>query len=139
MPPITRLFVRTSLLFFVAALVIALLVAVAPFVSLPPLFSALTPVFFHLFMVGWVTELIVGVAYWMFPKFTREKPRGSDLLAWITYILLNAGLLMRVVAEPANAVWMSTGWGWLLALSACLQWLGGMAFVLNTWPRIKER
>jgi Trk-type K+ transport system membrane component len=31
------------------------------------------------------------------------------------------------------------GLGWILALAAFLQWLGGMTFVLNTWSRVKER
>ncbi|MEZ4618275.1 MAG: hypothetical protein R2867_22555 [Caldilineaceae bacterium] len=90
-------------------------------------------------MVGWVTQIIIGVAFWMFPKFTKEKPRGSQMLAWSTYVLLNGGLLLRAVAEPANAIQAWMGWGRLLALSALLQWLGGLAFVANTWPRIKER
>ena len=90
-------------------------------------------------MVGWVTQIIIGVAYWMFPKFTKETPRGSEALAWITYALMNSGLLLRTVAEPANAVQTWVGWGWLVALSALLQWLGGCAFVVNTWPRVKER
>jgi hypothetical protein len=28
---------------------------------------------------------------------------------------------------------------WLVALSAVLQWLAGMVFVVNTWARVKER
>jgi hypothetical protein len=29
--------------------------------------------------------------------------------------------------------------GILLAASALLQWLGGLAFVANTWGRVKEK
>jgi hypothetical protein len=29
--------------------------------------------------------------------------------------------------------------GWLLALSALLQWLAALLFVLLAWPRIKEK
>ncbi|MCB0099736.1 MAG: hypothetical protein KDE46_28580 [Caldilineaceae bacterium] len=139
MPFVTRYFIKTSLMFFVAALLCALLLVLRPFIVLPAFVVGLTPVYFHLFMVGWVTQIIIGVAFWMFPKFTKEQPRGSEMLAWSTYILLNTGLLLRAVAEPANAVQMWMGWGWLLALAALLQWLGGFAFVINTWPRIKER
>jgi hypothetical protein len=127
------------LAYFVAALLLGLLLAAGPWLSLPVWIAALTPVYFHLFMVGWVTQLIIGVAYWMFPKFSREQPRGSDILAWSAFVLLNVGLLLRVVAEPANALSAGGVWGWLLATSALLQWLGGVSFVANTWPRIKER
>jgi heme/copper-type cytochrome/quinol oxidase subunit 1 len=104
-----------------------------------PFVGALSPVYFHLFMVGWVTQLIAGVAYWMFPKFTKQQPRGYDSLAWATYWLLNAGLLLRVLSEPMQAIDPQPWWGWTLVLAAVLQWLGGMAFVANTWPRVKEK
>ncbi len=139
MPIVTRTFVKTALVYFVVALLTGMLVAARPVLELPPLVIGLTPVYFHLFMVGWVTQLIIGIAYWMFPKYRRDMPRGYDSLAWTTYALLNLGLLLRLVAEPAQTVSPAPSWGWLLALSALLQWLGGLAFVANTWPRVKER
>ena len=143
MPPITRLFIKTSLLYLVIALLLGLLLAahrfLPRFLPLPAWLPLMTPVYFHLFMVGWVTQLIAGVAYWMFPKFTRTKPRGNDLLAWITYGGLNVGLLLRAVAEPAMTLSPAPHWGVGLALAALLQWLGGLAFVANTWPRVKEK
>ncbi len=139
MPFITRLFIKSALLYFVAALIAALTLALNPLLVLPRFVTALGPVYFHLLMVGWVTQLIMGVAYWMFPKFTREKPRGHTWLIWATFLLLNSGLLLRVVAEPMRVLQTAAWWGWLLALSALLQWLAGLAFVANSWPRIKER
>jgi hypothetical protein len=139
MPPVTRAFVKTAFLYLVVALLTGLLVAgYSPF-GWPAWVAGLGPVYFHLFMVGWVTQLIIGVAYWMFPKFTKTQPRGSETLAWAVYSLLNSGLLLRVVAEPRQSVQPAPLWGWLLVLSAGLQWAGGVAFVLNTWPRVKEK
>lgn len=139
MPLLTRLFVKSSLLYLLLALAAALLDAARPALPGLPALAALTPVFFHLFLVGWVTQLIFGVVYWMFPKQSMERPRGSERLAWGTYGLLNAGLLLRVVGEPWMAAQPGTAAGWLLALSAFLQWLAGLFFVLNTWERVKER
>jgi len=137
MPFLTRLFVKTALVYFIAALVVGLLVAARPVLGLPAFVAGLSPVYFHLLMVGWVTQLILGVAHWMFPKYSREEPRGHDWLTWTIYALLNSGLLLRVIAEPARTVSAASAWGWLLALSALLQWLAGMAFVANLWPRVK--
>ena len=137
MPLLTRLFVKTALIYFVAALLTGLLVTARPVLGLPLIVAGLSPVYFHLLMVGWVTQLILGVAHWMFPKFSREEPRGRDWLTWTIYALLNSGLLLRVIAEPARTVSDAPVWGWLLALSALLQWLAGMAFVVNLWPRVK--
>ncbi len=137
MPFLTRLFVKTALVYFIAALLAGLLVAARPVLALPSIVAALTPVYFHLLMVGWVTQLILGVAHWMFPKFSREEPRGHDWLTWTIFILLNGGLLLRVFAEPIRTVNTDPLWGWLLALSALLQWLAAMAFVANVWPRVR--
>ena len=81
----------------------------------------------------------MGIAYWMFPRFSREQPRGSDRLAWVTYVLLNGGLLLRAIAEPQLQRPPAALWAMLVAAEALLQWGGGMAFVANTWTRIKEK
>lgn len=139
MPPITRLFIKTSFVYLVAAFVVGVLLALRSTAALPAFVAGLSPIYFHLFMVGWVMQLIVGVAYWMFPKWSKQRPRGFDGLALATYWLLNVGLLLRVVAEPAVAVSVWPGWGWLVVLAALLQWLAGLGFVVNTWPRVKEK
>ncbi|MBP7962210.1 MAG: hypothetical protein KBG20_12605 [Caldilineaceae bacterium] len=139
MPILTRTFIKTALTYFVLALAVGLLLALRPLVSLPVWAAGLTPVYFHLFMVGWVTELIIGVAYWMFPKFSRESPRGWEGLAWAVYGLLNFGLLARIIAEPAQAAGGGAWTGGLLAASALAQWLAGLLFVANTWPRVKVK
>jgi hypothetical protein len=90
-------------------------------------------------MVGWVTQFILGVALWMLPKYSMEKPRGIQALAWAAYIFLNIGLLVRVIAEPLNAHLPGMVWGWLLVLSASLQWVGCLLFVLNAWRRVKVK
>ena len=139
MPPITRLFIKASLLYLIAALLVGLLLALRETLKLPAIVGGLTPVYFHLFMIGWVTQIIAGVAYWMFPKWSKQRPRGYDALALSTFWLLNVGLLLRVVAEPAQTVSAWSGWGWLIVAAALLQWLAGLAFVANTWPRVKEK
>lgn len=139
MPPITRLFVKTSFVYLVAAFVVGLLLALRSTVELPSIVGGMSPVYFHLFMVGWVTQLIIGVAYWMFPKWSKQRPRGYDALAMTSYWLLNAGLFLRVIAEPAQTISAWPGWAWLIVAAALLQWLAGLAFVANTWPRVKEK
>jgi cbb3-type cytochrome oxidase subunit 1 len=137
MPPLTRWFLKTALIYLVVALLAGALLAARNVWLLPPLITAFTPVYFHLFMVGWVTQLIFGVVFWMFPKYSKEKPRGSEPLGWATYLLLNAGLLLRAAGEPLNALQPGVFWGWLLVVSATWQWLAGLCFVANTWGRVQ--
>jgi hypothetical protein len=75
----------------------------------------------------------------MFPRFSSEKPHGSERLAVVTYVSLNAGLIVRAVAEPMLAYRPGAPWAGLLIVSGALQWLGAVAFAVNTWPRVKGR
>jgi uncharacterized membrane protein YtjA (UPF0391 family) len=137
MPRLTRWMVKTSLVYLVLALLLGLLPPAASLGGIAWTPPGLTPVYFHLFLVGWVTLLIFGIVFWMFPKYSLEKPRGREPLGWAVYVLLNTGLLLRVIGEGFGLT--APSWGWILVLSAVLQWLAGLIFVINTWPRVKEK
>lgn len=140
MPPLTRWYIKSAMLCLAAALLLGAAQA-APLPLVPHVvLAAAGPAYVHLLVVGWITQMIFGVAYWMFPKHTADTPRGSDALAVTTFALLNSGLLLRLLAEPADALRLGAGWpGALLAVSAAAQWLAGVGFVVNTWPRVKEK
>lgn len=139
MPLLTRLFIKTGLAYFAVAMLMGLALLAQPILGLPPVVGLFHPVYLHLLMVGWVLQLIIGVIYWMFPKQSKERPRGSDRLAWLVYVCLNAGLLLRIAGEPLTAARPDLGVGWTLAVSAMLQLVAGWAFIANTWGRVKER
>ncbi len=139
MPRLTRYFIKTALVYLAIALILSVLLAARSVWDLPAEISAFSPVFFHVLMVGWVTQLIFGMLFWMLPKYSKERPRGNEQLAWSAYILINVGLVLRIIGEPLNAWQTEWGLGWLLAVSAVLQLIGGWAFILNAWPRVKER
>ena len=132
MPLLTRTFIKTAMIYLGLALLLGALMAVrAP--------AGTFPVYIHLLVFGWLTQLIYGVIYWMFPKYSRQTPRGHESLGWITYAALNLGLVLRVVAEPLHAAQASQVSGSLLIISAVLQWLSGLTFVVNTWSRVREK
>lgn len=139
MPTLTRWYIKSSFIYFIAALLLAIALASRSLVSLPTFVDYLSPAYFHLFMVGWVTQMIFGVVFWLFPIVTRERPRGDERVGWAAYFLLNGGLLLRVVGEPLNSSMPAAGVGWVLVLSAVLQWLAAVLFVFNSWNRIKEK
>lgn len=137
MPPLTRWYIKSAMVCL--ALGLLLTVAEAMPARLPAVFAAAGPAAVHLLVVGWVTQMIFGVAYWMFPKHSADQPRGNDLVAILTFVLLNLGLAARVVAEPAHAVNPGVVSAAILPVAALAQWLAGLGFVFNTWPRVKEK
>ncbi len=134
---LTRLFIRTSFVYLGIALAEGILLAGQPFWNSALPFAILFQGYIHLLTVGWLTLLIFGVAHWMFPRYTSEQPHGSEGQNWAAYILLNLGLVMRLVGEPLQDLSPQAFWNWFLVVSAMLQWLGGMIFILNLWKRVK--
>ena len=135
MPTLTRWFIKAALIYLVLALCVGI------FLVLPieaPV-ASLFPAYIHMLTFGWLTQLIFGVALWMFPKYTSAKPRGHEWLGWATFTLLNAGLILRIIFEPFNSISPSLLGGWMIVFAAILQWLAGIAFVSNTWVRVRVK
>jgi hypothetical protein len=136
MPRLTRYFIKAAMIYLIAAFLSGIAMQ-EPLAARMPLFKAIWPTYIHLLVVGWLTQLIFGVAYWMFPRYSVRQPRASERLGWAAFALLNIGLLLRVIGEPWHRI--GQGGGALLVFSAVLQLLGAWAFVMNTWPRVWNR
>lgn len=134
-----RFFVRTALVWLVIAVVVLALLLINQGFRIDARIATLQPVVYHLLMVGWATQLIAGVALWMFPPFSKAQPRGNEALGWVTYFALNIGLALRVIAEPLNAITPQTWFAAMLALSALLQVIAIWCLVFALWPRVKGR
>jgi hypothetical protein len=126
MPPISRILVRLSLIYFV----IGSLAGVLWSVQLVP-----QPVYYHLLLFGWVTQMIMGVSIWMFPKHPDDPDRPVLLIAMV--VLLNVGLIARAAGEMAA---MDDGWRTpALVFSAATQWLSAVMYVIVIWTRIRTK
>jgi hypothetical protein len=138
-PPLTRLFIKAGFLYFVGSLIVGALLLLQGPLALPGWIALLRPTYYHLLMVGWVTQLIFGVIFWMFPKHTREEPRGNEQLAWFAFGTLNGGLLLRLLCEPWQALAPNVLAAWGLGAAALLQLSAAAAFVWASWPRVKGK
>lgn len=137
MPTEARWLIRTALLYLVLALALGI-VRAGQVVSLVPGESAVLWLpQLHFLTVGWITQLIFGVAFWLFPRPRQASGQGPAWLIWGAYGTLNAGLLLRGVAEPGWVPVQIETWG--LGLSAVLQWTAGLFFVIHFWPRVQTK
>ncbi|HZO93919.1 MAG TPA: hypothetical protein VFB22_09105 [Candidatus Baltobacteraceae bacterium] len=104
MPSESRLFLRTSLIALVLAFLWGAAMAAGEALGIAP--PSMWPVeHAHLAFVGWLVNLVIGIAWWMlplnrdrFPETAGRYPRWAPPTVWI---LLNAGLVARIAAEPA--------------------------------------
>lgn len=138
MPTLTRWFVKTSFVYLALALLSGLALALQPLFNISAV-AAFFPIYIHLLAFGWLTQLVFGVVYWMFPKYSAAAPRGSETLGWWTYGMLNVGLILRAIAEPIQSTGPNPLTGWTLVVSALLQFLSGVTFVLNSWRRVRVK
>ena len=99
--------------------------------------SQLWPTYVHLLVLGWLTQLIFGVAYWMFPRPLPQASRHGERLGWPTYWLFNIGLVLRILGEGSWAA--GRGMNAMLVAAAMLQLIAGWSFVLMIWPRVRGR
>lgn len=134
MPRIARTFIKTGLIYFLCSLLLAL---GFEFESLS--FPGMLPLFWHLLMVGWITQIIFGVSMWMFPGRTREEGFIAQKWAWLTYVLINLGLVLRVIAEPFVSYSSLNIWNVLIVISAISQVAAAVTFIIELWPRIQSK
>lgn len=139
MPTITRTFIKTALAYLVGGALLSALWLLNLAWPLHPLLSYLQPTALHLIVVGWLTQLIFGVAIWMFPPWSRAQPRGPDRLSWLCYALLNGGLVLRLGAEPLTAYRPSAATSGVLLAAAAAQVIAAWIFVGLVWSRVRGK
>ena len=140
MPPIARTYVKAAFVYFVVAFLLGGLMMLDRWLGFGRWLKVVYLSQLHLLVVGWITQLAIGVAYWIFPRFLKEQnpqPRGSDALAWAVLVGLNAGLLLRFIIEPFYLMGPQPWLAALMALSGVLQALAAVGFAWLVWGRIR--
>jgi hypothetical protein len=130
-----RMFIRLALLFLLAGIGLGFLLQVRKGFGLAPLPYAAVTVHNHLLTVGFMLNMVMGVAHWMFPRLpgATAVKAARDPLAWANLTCLNVGLVLRAASEPWHGQGLPAG----LVLSAILQLAGVVLFVLAIWSRVR--
>lgn len=136
MPTQARWLIKTALVYLATALTLALVRAGQDVGFVPGHSATLWLPQLHFLTVGWLTQLIFGVAYWLFPN-PGSKGHAASSVVWIAYGALNVGLLLRLAAEPALLSGAVRGWG--LVASAGLQWIASLLLVGHFWSRVRTK
>lgn len=140
MPSISRTFIRTAAAYLVAAMTCGVLVVLPGELVPAGVRGGLRTATVHLLTVGWITQLIFGVALWMFPRAGGHRKVPDRALDRVGYGLLNAGLLARLAVEPGWTVASGgAAWRWGLLFSAVAQWAAVLYFAARLWRRARAR
>lgn len=136
MPPITRRFLATAAGFLVLGVVLGLVLLVRRelFDRRPE--PGLVSVHAHLILVGAVMELIIGVAWWFFPRPLRDDPPASLAGVVTAWWALTAGTLLRAGAEASRTV-AGGDWSGVVVAGGTLQVAGMLAAVVALRRRVR--
>lgn len=139
MKPQTRAFVRSAFLNLIGGTLLFAIGLVADSLGLDTRLAVLRYPAIHLIVVGWLTQLIIGVAIWLFPLPEHPASPWASRLGWAGFALLNTGLGLRLIGEVGQA-YGGAGWaGWILAASGIAQALAAWLFAAILWPRVRPR
>ena len=129
MPRLSYLFIRASLVYLVLGFTFGGLILANKSIPLAPLIWALLPIHIEFLILGWLTQLALGVAFWILPRLTSSTPRGDERWSWATFALINLGIAINIAAPYAGFIWLGL-------LASVLQATGVAAFAIGNWQRI---
>jgi hypothetical protein len=78
-----------------------------------------------------MVQLALGVAFWILPRFRTGPERGRERLAWLSYGLLNLGVIAAAFAPMLGLTPV------VRVLGHATQGLAAAAFAMHAWPRVK--
>lgn len=141
MPHQTRLFVKTGLVYLALTFALGGILLFLEAVGRPaPYIIGVEHA--HLGEVGWLVNIVIGIALWMLPlnreRFPATQGRYPSALVYVCFALLNGGLALRLLAEPWFAL---AGRPPLAALALILAAIAQPAaialFVIVAWQRVR--
>lgn len=139
MPVFTRWTIRAAMIYLIVGLAAGVLYWANVQWGIAPIFNTFSPTYLHMLVIGWLTQLIFGVIYWMFPIIRKDNMRGDPRVAWAGFALLNTGLILRILCEPWRGLDPNDVNGIGLVISAALQVIAAYLFIIVCWPRVRER
>ncbi|MGC9332756.1 MAG: hypothetical protein ACP5JJ_01305 [Anaerolineae bacterium] len=150
MPATARVYIKASILYLGIGAILGSLLLIHRWIPLGTWVLGLRVSHVQFLMVGWLTQLVLGVGWWLFPPLRiglrSGKPlpgrrgqaqRGSEALFWATFAFLNLGILLRGIFEPLY-VWTGiANFQVLASVSGFFLLAAAIAFVQNVWDRVR--
>lgn len=84
----------------------------------------------ELMIFGWTMQFVLGIAFWILPRFSSEPRYGRASVGWWGFGLLNSGIVLVIIGA-----WFTQA---VISLAGQLGVLAAVAlFVILLYPRVK--
>ena len=80
-------------------------------------------------LVGWMVQLVMGVAYWILPRVAEQAPDESARVMWLVFWLLNVGVLVASLGTDPLLP------SWLLLVGRLAETVAVVLFARHAWYR----
>lgn len=131
MPRLTRLCMRAALVYLGLGFTFGALMLADKGVPFAPWLLQLLPLHIEVLLFGWTVQMVMGVAFWIMPKFGGGTSRGREWFAWAAFGLLNTGVWLAGAGPLSGLPAVVALGGRLCEVSAAA------CFVVHAWPRVK--
>lgn len=131
MPRLSVWFIRSSLVYLLLGFTFGGLILFNKGVPTNPGFWRLLPSHIEFLLIGWTMQLVMGMGFWILPRFPSPPVRGNEKLAWAAFILVNGGIWLTVIAS------FDVAGAWLGLIGRLAEAAGVIAFTGHAWPRVK--
>ncbi|MCC6904429.1 MAG: hypothetical protein IT326_01205 [Anaerolineae bacterium] len=129
MPRLSTLMIRAALLHMGAGFLFGALMLFNKGLPVLPWLWRLLPLHIDIQLFGWMAQLAMGIAYWIFPRWDTNRRRPE--MAWSAFVLINTGVLAVCTG------YLLPGLNLLVLAGRLAEAAAVLAFALHTWPRIK--
>lgn len=131
MPKLSISFIRTALIYLLLGFTAGGLLLIQKGINFESRIWILLPIHIEWMIMGWVFQLVMGVAFWILPRFSNPPVRGNVITAIFAYFILNFGIVIIFMVN-------------LFRLNETLELIGRISeaiavilFVIHAWPRVR--
>jgi cbb3-type cytochrome oxidase subunit 1 len=130
-PRLSVWLIRGALCYLALGVLAGALLLVSRGVLLGDWVGRLRPIHVEFLLIGWTLQLALGVTFWILPRFRAGSARGREGFVWLSFVLLNTGVLAVALGQafglPRAVPLLGHG----------AETLAAAVFALHAWPRVK--
>jgi uncharacterized membrane protein YidH (DUF202 family) len=128
MPGLSVWFIRTALVNLALGFTLGAVILFNKALPVMPEAWNLLPMHIEFLLLGFILQLTMGVAYWIFPRLQTFTDRGDEKKALAAFLFLNAGIVICSLSPWIQPL--------LLLFGRLCQAAAVALFILNLWPRV---
>jgi hypothetical protein len=131
MPFLSILIIRTALVYLLSGFTLGGLLLINKAVPFYPQLWQLLPIHIELLLVGWMVQLVIGVAFWMLPRLSTPPVRGNESVVQVSFFCLNWGILCVCLQAFSGKTSL------LGVMGRILEFIAILLFAAHAWPRVR--